>query len=86
MAVKNSDTVRTELLELKETTGLGWREIAKFPQYAPIPFGTLSAIAKGYPIPKRWRKRLGIGVKPKRLFDLPTKQLRWMLEHRQEIT
>lgn len=60
MFVRNPDIVRLELQELKRVSGKGWREIAALPQYSPIPFGTLSAIAKGYPIPKRWHKHFGI--------------------------
>lgn len=60
MSVRNPDIVRLELQELKRVSGKGWREIAALPQYSPVPFGTLSAIANGYPIPKRWHKHFGI--------------------------
>jgi len=60
MDVTNPDTVRDELRALHDTNGLRWRAIAQLEQYTPIPFGTLSAIYNGYPIPKKWHRRLGI--------------------------
>src|SRR3989337_516310 len=58
--VRNTDIVSKALRTLKGTTGLAWRKIALLDDYSPIPAGTLCAIAKGYPVPKRWRQRLGL--------------------------
>ena len=37
-----------------------WRKIAVLDDYRDIPPGTLAAIAKGYPIPRKWYRRLGL--------------------------
>jgi hypothetical protein len=58
--VRTPDIVQAELKRLKDTSGLSWRELSRHPEYAPIPAGTLNAIYKGYPIPKRWHRRLGL--------------------------
>ena len=58
--VSFSDSIALDLKHLHDTVGLKWREIATMPEYKPIPPGTLCAIANGYPIPKRWRVRLGL--------------------------
>lgn len=58
--VRNPDTVRSELLYLNTHDGKTWREIAALEQYSPIPPGTLCSIAKGDPIPKKYRKQLGV--------------------------
>jgi hypothetical protein len=52
------DTVRERLRELHNTLSLSFRKIAALPEFTPIPFGTLSAIYNGYPIPKKWYARL----------------------------
>lgn len=60
LSVRNPDTVRSELLHLSVDAGMKWREIAALEQYSSIPPGTLCSIAKGAPIPKRYRKQLGV--------------------------
>lgn len=60
MPVRNPDIIRETLRELHDTSGLGWREIARLGEFIPIPAGTLAAIAKGYPVPKKWYARLGL--------------------------
>lgn len=37
-----------------------WRKIANLDDYSGIPPGTLSSIAKGYPVPHKWLKRLNM--------------------------
>ncbi len=39
---------------------MSWRKIALLGPYSGIPPGTLNSIYKGYGIPKKWRKRLGL--------------------------
>lgn len=60
MPVRNPDIVSKALSELHDTSGLSWRKIAKMDDYSGIPAGTLAAIAKGYPIPRKWHHRLGV--------------------------
>jgi len=58
--VRTPDIVSKALITLKGITGYSWRKIALLDDYNPIPAGTLCAIAKGYPVPKRWRQKLGL--------------------------
>lgn len=60
LSVRNPDMVRSELLHLSVSVGMKWREIAALEQYSSIPPGTLCSIAKGAPIPKKYRKQLGV--------------------------
>lgn len=64
--VRRSDTIKNELKSLHDTDRLSWRQIALIPRFQPIPPGTLCAIAKGYPIPKKWHRYFGIRVTRKR--------------------
>lgn len=58
--VRTSDSIRDLLKELHNTNGLTFREIALTGDFLSIPPGTLCAITKGYPIPHKWRERLGL--------------------------
>lgn len=60
--VRNPDIVSNELHRLNTVDGMPWRKIANLDDYRGIPAGTLAAIAKGYPIPKKWARRLGVPV------------------------
>jgi hypothetical protein len=68
--VKTSDMIRDEIATTKRATGLTWRGLAALPQFSPIPHGTLWAIYHGYPVPKKWRKRLGV-VEPVEIEPCP---------------
>ena len=59
--------VRDELKRLKATTGWPLSKIAQKPPWRPIPAGTLSDIINDKPIPKKWRKHLGISYGPPRI-------------------
>ncbi len=58
--IRNPDTVQGELRSLNVDKRMTWREIAQLREYLDIPPGTLCSIAKGDPIPKRYRKQLGV--------------------------
>lgn len=60
MPVRNPDIVCETLNRLHKVDMMSWREIACLDDYRPIPAGTLSAIAKGYPVPRKWYARLGL--------------------------
>lgn len=60
MPVRTPDIVRRELYSLNRYQSIPWRKIALLDYYKGIPAGTLNAIAKGYPIPHKWYKRLGL--------------------------
>lgn len=57
--MKNKHIVRNEIIE-KHAQLCSFRDVANLPEYEGIPPGTLCAIAKGNPIPKKWRKQLGM--------------------------
>jgi hypothetical protein len=57
---RNSEAVIERLRELHGIQGLSWPKIAARAEYLPIPAGTLCSIYHGYPIPKKWRKDLGL--------------------------
>jgi len=58
--VRTPDTVREALNRLHVDAKTSWRKIARMSDYSGIPAGTLSSIAKGYPIPRKWRRRLNV--------------------------
>lgn len=60
MPVRTPDIVSKALFELNRYQHLSWRKIALLDDYSGIPPGTLSSIAKGYPVPRKWYARLGI--------------------------
>lgn len=62
MGVTTPDIVRERLNELHDTYGLSWRKIASLDDYSGISAGTLCAIAKGYPVPKKWHAHFGLRV------------------------
>ena len=60
MPVTICDTIARRLKELHDTQLLSWQEIADRDDYRGIPRGTLCSIAHGKPVPKKWRKQLGL--------------------------
>lgn len=58
--VRTCDSIVEDLNYLHTKSRLTYREIAVFPEYSPIPPGTLCAIAKGAAVPKKWLARLGL--------------------------
>jgi hypothetical protein len=64
-AVRTSDIVSKRLAELKDTSGLTFRQMAALDEFHGIPPGTLCAIYKGAEVPRKWRRRLGLPeIKP----------------------
>lgn len=59
-SVRNPDIVCNRLNHLHTIDCMPWRKIANLDDYSGIPAGTLSSIARGYPIPRKWLKRLGL--------------------------
>ena len=78
---RNDETVRTILNILNRMPNMPWSEIS---QEIGIPAGTLWDIANGKPVPRKWRRRLGLRVS-RDLYAMPLKELRWAMENRQEI-
>jgi hypothetical protein len=58
--VRTPDAVVARLIYLNGIGDYTFRKIARLDEFSPIPAGTLCAIAKGYPVPKKWRPRLGL--------------------------
>ncbi len=58
--VRNPDIVCERLNYLHTVDCMPWRKIASLDEYKGIPAGTLSSIARGYPIPHKWLRRLGL--------------------------
>ncbi len=81
MTHRNYDWVQPALIRLNCTLGVPWSEIA---QESGIPQATLWDIANGKPIPAKWRRQLGMR-EFRDLLAMPTPELRWALEHREEV-
>jgi hypothetical protein len=60
MPVRFPDSTFAKWIRVLHTNGLTYRQIAQKPYFVGIPPGTLCAIAKGYGIPEKWRKVLGL--------------------------
>ena len=60
MPVKNSDTVSAEIIELHDTYGLSFRQIAALPSWRGIPAGTICSIYNGERVPNKHRRKLGM--------------------------
>ena len=76
-----SETVSNAFLRLHNTYGMPWSEIA---EKTGIPSGTVWDIAKGSPVPEKWKKQLCPTYKD--LFSMPEAELRWAIENRQPFT
>jgi len=60
MPVTICDSIKARLKYLHDTHGNTFRDIAKNPEFSPIPAGTLCAIYNGAEVPEKWRERLGL--------------------------
>ena len=78
---RNNETVQGILNVLHDSHGKPWSAIG---QELGIPEGTLWDIANGKPVPRKWRRRLGLRVS-RDLYAMPVKELRWAIENREEM-
>ena len=81
MPHRRHEGVQQALLRLISTPGMTWPKIALA---WGIPAPTLWDIASGKPVPRKWRRRLGLRVS-RDLYAMPVKDLRWSIDNREEI-
>lgn len=58
------DTIQAEIIRLRDTKSLTWREIALETLFRDIPIGTLHRIYKTGRVPRRYWRRFGIRAVP----------------------
>lgn len=81
MPHRDSDTVKLALLRLNSMPDMSWGEISR---EIGIPPATLWDIADGKPVPRKWRRRLGL-CGSRDLYAMPVKELRWAIKNREEM-
>ena len=81
MPPRSDEAVRDMLNILRDTSGLSWDKMGVM---LGVPGGTLWDIANGKPVPRKWRRRLGLRVS-RDLYAMPVKELRWAIENREEM-
>ena len=77
-AIRSNETVSRALLDAMSTDGMTWPKLSSL---LGIPAGTLWDIADGKPVPRKWRKQLGLTVF-RDLYAMPVKELRWAIRNR----
>ena len=77
-AIRSDVTVSAALNHAHDTTRLKWSEMAEI---LGVPAGTLWDIASGKPVPRKWRKQLGLTVF-RDLYAMPISELRWAIRNR----
>ena len=82
MSCRDDDKVKRALLRLNEIYEMPYYKIAR---EIGIPAGTLWDIAHGKPVPRKWRRKLGLR-RAKDLYAMPVKELRWAIENRERVT
>ena len=58
--VRSPEMLRNEIIQYRRDTGMSFADMAVLSPFAPIPGGTLSAICKGYPVPRCWYQTFNI--------------------------
>ena len=77
MPPRSDEAIRDMLRSMHDSNGLSWERMgAKL----GVPGGTLWDIANGKPVPRKWRRRVF-----RDLYAMPVAELRWALEHREEM-
>ncbi len=77
----STEGARTMLHTLNATYHVSWAGISEF---LGVPAPTLSRFAKGGKLPHKYKRKLGLYY-DRKISDMPKKELRWAIEHRQEI-
>ena len=78
LAPRSDETVSKVLLDATSTDGVTWGRLGVL---LGVPAGTLWDVAHGKPVPRKWRKQLGLGVY-RDLYAMPVAELRWAIENR----
>ncbi len=78
MTHRDDDRVQRALVRLNSTFGMPWK---KLEQELGLPQATLWDIADGKPVPRKWRKQLGLTVF-RDLYAMPVSELRWAIRNR----
>lgn len=79
MALPNSaESVRNWLWWLNIEKEISWEKLGA---NLGVPGGTLWDIASGKPVPRKWRKQLGLTVF-RDLYAMPISELRWAIRNR----
>ena len=81
MPPRSDETVIDMLNSMHDSNGLSWDKMGVM---LGVPGGTLWDIANGKPVPRKWKRRLGLRVS-RDLYAMPVKELRWAIENREEI-